>query len=91
MLVFCILSASSAGMKMHEGIRDHPIPPSSGVGVGEGIWRLCTCHFLHAVWSGVPRALMLLPTLHLLSEQLQSDMFHINRMFGHYPIGINYK
>ena len=32
MLVFCILSASSAGMKMHEGIRDHPIPPSSGGG-----------------------------------------------------------
>ena len=77
----------------HKGsllLRLHPIPPSSGGGVGEGIWRLSTCHSLHAVWSGVPRALMLLPTLHLLLGQLWSDMFHINRMFGHYPISIDH-
>ena len=92
MLVFCILSASSAeNARGHKGsplLRLHPISPSSGGGVGEGIWRLSTCHSLHAVWSGVPRALMLLPTLHLLLGQLRSDMFHINRMFGHYLIGI---
>ena len=28
------------------------------------------------VWSGVPRALMLLPTLHLLLGQLRSDVLH---------------
>ena len=32
---------------------------------------------------------MFLSTLHLLLGQLQSDVFHINRMFGHYPISIN--
>ena len=49
-------------------LRLHPIPPLSWGWVVEGIRRLntCTSYSLLAVWSGVPKALMLLPTLHLL-------------------------
>ena len=43
------------------------------VGVGKGMWRLGSSYSLHAVWLGVPRALMLLPPLPLLLGQLRRD------------------
>ena len=71
-----------------QGITLHPIPPLSGGGVGEGIWRLGSSYSLHAVWSGVPRALMLLPTLRLLLGQLRSYVPHTHRLFCHLPMSI---
>ena len=47
-----------------EGIRGHPIPPLSG-------WGRRRSNSLHAVWSGVPKVLMLLLTLCLLFRQLR--------------------